>query len=169
MGQQCSALAHQGGAATSKVAGRTHRRWRDRGLRKQAATEEHSHFVRIDLVIFGLAAVDGFHREGVTEDDGNALRGAEVSEPVPGEEACNGHNQTVPLGRNSFEQWCRSGLHIAVEHDGSVVAHKTDVHTAGVQVDATGKGGLRGVEAHEVSFLFSTWLFSLGQHTTGVC
>ena len=41
--------------------------------------------------------------------------------------------------------------------------------TAGVQVDATVKGVLLGVEAPEVSFLFSTWLFSLGQHTTGVC
>src|SRR5262249_54312599 len=120
-------------------------------------------------VIVGLAAVDGFHREGVTEDEGHARRGAEVSEPVPGAEAFNGHHQTVPIGRNSFEQWFRSGLHIAVAHDFSVVAHKTDVHTAGVPVDATVKWVLLGVESHEVSFLFSTWLFSLGQHTTGVC
>src|SRR5262249_42354304 len=144
-------------------------RWIDIGLRKHASTEEHGNLVRLDLVIFGLAAVDGFHIEGVTEDEGNALRGAEVSEPVPGEDAFNGHNQTVPIGRNSFEKWFRSGLHIAVEHDVSVVAHKTDVHTAGVQVDATVKWVLLGVESHEVSFLFSMWLFSLGQHTTGVC
>jgi len=63
----------------------------------------------------------------------------------------------------------RSGLHSPVEHACSVVAHKTDVHTAGVQVDATVKWVLLGVEAHEVSFLFSRWLFSQGQHTTGVC
>jgi hypothetical protein len=40
---------------------------------------------------------------------------------------------------------------MAVEQDVPVVAHNTDVHTAGVQVDATVKGVLGGVEAHEVS------------------
>jgi hypothetical protein len=119
--------------------------------------------------MFSLAAVDGLHREGVTEDAGNALVRAAVSEPVPGEEAVNGPNQTVPIGRHRFEQGFRSGLHMAVEPDFAVVAHKTDVHTAGVQVDATGKWVLLGVEAPEVSFLLSRWLFSLGQPTTGVC
>jgi hypothetical protein len=168
-GQPCSACAQHVGAAPSQGAGRTHRRGRDRGLRPQASPEEPGPLVRIARVMFGRAAGEGFQRAGVPEDAGQARRGAEGSEPVPGAEACNGHTQTGPRGRNRFEQWCRSGLHLAVEHDGSVVAHQTDGQTAGVQVDATGKGVLLGVEAPEVSFLCSTWLFSLGQHTTGVC
>ena len=61
-----------------------------------------------------------------------------------GEEACNGDNQTVPRGPNGCEKGFRSGLHSAVEQDFPVLAHDTDIHTAGVQVDATVKGVLVG-------------------------
>ena len=56
---------------------------------------------------------------------------------------------------------------MAVEPSLAVVAHKTDGHTAGVQVDAPVKWGGLGVASPEVSFLFRPWLFSQGQHTTG--
>jgi len=101
--------------------------------------------------MFGLAAVDDVHREGVPEDEGHALRRAEISEPVPDEEAFTGRHQTVPIGRNGLQKWFRSGLHMVVEHDFPIVAHHTDVHTAGGQVDATVQGGLVGVESPEVS------------------
>jgi hypothetical protein len=120
-------------------------------LREHATAKESSNLVGIALVIFGLAAVDGLHREGMPEDKGNALRGAEVSEPVPGEDAFHGHNQTVPIGRNSLEKWFRSGFHIAVEHDVPVVAHDTDVQAARVQINTTVQWVLIGVESHEVS------------------
>jgi hypothetical protein len=84
--------------------------------------------------------MDGFHRESVPEDEGNALVSAEVSEPIPGEDAFNSDNQTVPIGRNSLEKGFRSGFHIAVEQDFPVMVHEADRHTAGVQVDATVKG-----------------------------
>src|SRR5262249_42544593 len=115
-----------------ELTGGTPRRWIDGGVREHTAAQEGRHLVGIDLGMFGLAAVDGFHREGRPEDTGKALRGAEVREPVPGEEACNGHNQTVPRGRNGLQQWCRSGLHMAVEPDCSVMAPEPDVHTAGI-------------------------------------
>jgi hypothetical protein len=38
-------------------------------------------------------------------------------------------------------------LHIAVEQDFLVLAHDTDIHTAGVQVDAPVKWVLVGVES----------------------
>jgi hypothetical protein len=98
-------------------------------------------------------------REGVTEDEGTTLFSAQVSEPIPGEEAGNGHNQTVPIGRNSLEKGFRSGLHIAVEQDCPVVAHEANVHPAGVQVDATVKWVWVGVEAHEVSSSFVSGFF----------
>jgi len=95
----------------------------------------------------------------VTEDEGNTLFSAQVSEPIPGEDAFNGYHQTVPIGRNSLEKWFRSGFHIAVEQDVPVVAHEADVHTAGVQVDATVKWVWVGVEAHEVSSSFVSGFF----------
>ena len=64
---------------------------------------------------------------------------AEVSEPVPGEDAFDSDNQTVPIGRNGLEKRFRTGFHIAVEQDLPVLVHEADIHTAGVQVDATVK------------------------------
>ena len=102
MGQQGSACAPHVGAAPDKGAGHPHRRWLARGSRQQAATEAHGHHGRIALVMFGLAAGEGWPREGVPADAGQALRGAEGRAPVPGEEAGPGDHQTVPRGRPSF-------------------------------------------------------------------
>ena len=48
----------------------------------------------IDFVVLGLAAVDRIHIERVAQDEGNALAGTQVSEPVPGEHALDGHDET---------------------------------------------------------------------------
>lgn len=148
MSQKRSALTHQVGAAPHEVTGGAPRGRIDLGLRQHAAAQEYSNLWGIDLVICGRAPVERFHREGVTKDEGNTLRSAKVSEPVPGEETCNGHNQTVPIGRNGLQKWCRSGFHMAVEQDFPVVVHDTDIHGAGMPVDATVKGVLIGVESH---------------------
>jgi hypothetical protein len=70
---------------------------------------------------------------------------------VPGEEAFAGPHEAVTRGRHGLQKGFRSGFHMAVEPDVPALAHKTDVHAAGVQVDATVKGVLVGVEAPEVS------------------
>src|SRR5678815_2871156 len=57
---------------------------RDRGLREHAATAQGGNLWRIDLVVFGLAAMDSLHREGMTEDERDTFVGPEVGEPVPG-------------------------------------------------------------------------------------
>src|SRR5439155_16327526 len=151
MGQKVSAFAPQVGAATSKVAGGTHRRWRDRGLRKQAPTEEHGNLVRIDLVVFGLAAVDGFHREGMPQHKGDPLLSTQIREPVPGEETFDSHHETLTGRGDGLEKQVGGRLHIAMEHDLTSVFHDTDLHGAGMQVDPTGKWVLVSVKSHEVS------------------
>jgi hypothetical protein len=166
--QQRRALTPQGGAAPQESTGGAHLGWIARGWLQQAAAQEYSNLVGSALVIVGRAAVERFQREGLTKDEGPTRRSAQGSEPVPGEETRHGHHQSVPRGCKSLPQWCRSGWHSAVEHDCSVRAHATDVHTAGVEVDATGKGVLVGVEAHEVAPL-SPVLDSQCQQTTGVC
>jgi hypothetical protein len=77
---------------------------------------------------------------------------------APGGETCNGHHQTVPIGRHGLQQWFRSGVHRAVEQDFSGGAHHTDVHTAGVQVEAPVKGVCCGGASPEVSSSFGSRL-----------
>jgi hypothetical protein len=50
-------------------------------------------------------------------------------------------------------QYGRSGFHIAVQQDFSVLAHDEDIHGSGMQIDPTVKLVLVGVESHEVSSL----------------
>jgi hypothetical protein len=135
MGQERSPCAPAMGAAPHAGPRGPPRDRSDRGRREPAATEPRC--PRVGLARAGPAAI------------GQAHRGAAGREPVPGAEACTGHTQPVPRGRQSVPHGCRSGRPRAVEHACSVVAHKTDGQTAGVQVEATVPGGLGG-EAHEV-------------------
>ena len=45
--------------------------------------------------MFGLAAMDGFHVEGVPQDPGDCLFSAEIGEPIPGEQAFDRDDQTL--------------------------------------------------------------------------
>src|SRR5437867_12405189 len=65
----------------------------------------------------------------------NALTGAEVSKPVPGEDAFDTDNQILSVGCNRLERWFRRGLHIPVKEDLSVLIQDAEVHGAGMQVD----------------------------------
>ena len=65
----------------------------DVGLRQHAAAQQHGDLVRVDLVVLGLAAVDGLHRERVAEHERDAFGGADVGEPVPGEHALGRDDQ----------------------------------------------------------------------------
>jgi hypothetical protein len=58
--------------------------------------------------------MDGFHLEGVSQDEGKALQSAEIGEPIPGEEAFNGDDPSVTIGGHGLEEGFGSGLHIAV-------------------------------------------------------
>jgi hypothetical protein len=73
-------------AAPQQVAARPHGRGRAIRLGQHLAAQEHGDVLGLALIIFGLAAVDRLHREGVTKDEGNTLCSAKISEPVPGED-----------------------------------------------------------------------------------
>jgi hypothetical protein len=101
--------------------------------------------------MFGLAVVDGLHIEGVPKDEGNALRRAAISQPGPGEETFNAHDQIAPLGGNGLETRVWPGRPIPVDKDLPVMVHDTHVHGPCMQIDATVKVMSLGVESHEVS------------------
>src|SRR5262249_13185848 len=45
-------------------------------------TEESADLLGVDVIVLGLAAVDGTHVERVAEDEGDAVFGAQVADPV---------------------------------------------------------------------------------------
>jgi hypothetical protein len=55
-------------AAAKQVAGFPHALGVDVGLCQHAAAKRDGNLVGVDLVGLGLAAVNGFHAEGVSED-----------------------------------------------------------------------------------------------------
>jgi hypothetical protein len=63
--------------------------------------------------------MDGFHIEGVTEDEGDVLLCAQISDPVPGEDAFNGHHDIFSVSFDGFKKgpWIRSD--IALEDNAS--------------------------------------------------
>ena len=49
----------------------------------------------VDPVVLGLAAVDGFHVSGMAKHERDLLTSAQVSEPVPGEDALDRHDEIL--------------------------------------------------------------------------
>ena len=70
---------------------------------------------------------------------------------VPGEEAFHADDDVLPVGREGPEQGVGGRVHLPVEKDLPILAQDTDVHGAGVEVDATIKLVRLGVESPEVS------------------
>lgn len=126
MGQEFSAFAHQVGAAPEQVAGGAHLSRRDRGFWEHATAQQGSNLVRINLVVFSLAAMDGLHGEGMSQDEGNVLLRTEIGEPIPGEDTFDGHDEPLTIGGNGLEERFRSGLHVAVQQDFAIVAQDAD-------------------------------------------
>jgi hypothetical protein len=92
--------------------------------------------------------MDGFHVEGMTEDEGDAFVGTEVGEPVPGEHAFDGDDETLSIRGNGFEESLRVGFHVTVKQRLTGLVEDADVHHPGMQVDAAVKWVLGGVKSH---------------------
>jgi hypothetical protein len=156
-------------ATPQEVTGAPHLGRIDLGFGEPAAAQQSGKLVGVDLVIFGLAAMAGFHVERVPQDKGDFLFSAEIGEPLPGEPAFDRDDQTLTVGSNSREEWFRSGFHLTVQQGLTIMAQEADVHGTRMQVDAAVKRVWVGVASHAVSSFLGLVGFSHGQHTTGVC
>ena len=78
---------------------------------------------------------------------------AQVSEPVPAEEALAADDQVVAEGLDEVEKGPRAAWRLTVEEDSAVGVKDTGVHGPGVQVDTGVVPVLLGVESHGGLFL----------------
>ena len=124
-------------AAAEQVAGLALGPGVDVGHREDAAAEQAGDLAGVDLVVLGLAAVDGLHGQGVAEDEGDALRASQRS---ASQYQANMHSQptTRSLRKGSMasrkasgsagRSWSKTVLPSGVED--------VDEHGSGVQIDA---------------------------------
>jgi hypothetical protein len=117
-------------------------------LREHATAEQDGDFMGVELVVFGLAAVDGLHGEGMTQDKRESVFSTEIRKPAPGKQAFGRHDPLVTVGGNGLEQRLGGGLHVAVQERFASLVENTNVHGAGVEIDAAVEGVLFGVESH---------------------
>ena len=172
MGQKCTALSGQGHAPTQQVGGRTPLGWGEpEATRGPTAAQQHSDFLGVDLVVFGLAAPwIAFHRGG--HDRGQRAyrvqpRGS--ASPVPRKQAFGSEDDLSAVGGNGFEKRLWGGWHVTVQQRFASLVEDAHVHGAGMEIDTPGKGVLLRVKSHEVSSSLCVREVSRYQHTTVVC
>jgi hypothetical protein len=54
--------------------------------------------------VFGLAAMDGLHVEGMTEDNRDSVFSTTVRQPVPGQQAFGCDEDLIAVGGNGLEK-----------------------------------------------------------------
>jgi hypothetical protein len=81
---------------------------------------------------FALAAMDSLHVEGVAEDEGDLLLGAEISKPVPDEHALGRDHDILPVGCDGPKKSLRSRFRVPMENNFSLLIQDADVHGSGM-------------------------------------
>ena len=128
MGEQGGALADEVGAAAEQVAGLAHALGVDVGQGEVAAAEQAGNLVGVDLVVLGLAPVDGLHVQGVADQEGDLLLPAQVSQPVPGEQALDADDDVGAEGGEGSEEGVGAGWQVDVADDGAGRIEDAQVH-----------------------------------------
>jgi hypothetical protein len=78
-------------------------------------------------------------------------RCTQVGEPGPRQDTFDGDDHLVPRGRDGLEQGVGTGVHMPAQHNLAILTQETDVHGAGMQVDAAVTWVWRRRAPHEVS------------------
>jgi hypothetical protein len=71
---------------------------------QQAATQERGDLERVQLVVPGLPAMDGLHRERVSEHEYETPGGADIRQPVPREHAFRRHDEIITVRCDDLEE-----------------------------------------------------------------
>ena len=120
----------------------------DIGHGKEASPQQAGGLEGIDAVILGLGPMDGPHVESVAQDEGDALIGTEIGEPVPVEDALRSDNQVLPEGFDGFEKAGPVAGEVLVKQDVAFLILNAQIKGASVKVDPAVVLMLLGIEAH---------------------
>ena len=127
VGEQLGSLAHKEVAPTQQIAGGAHCLGVDVGKGHVPSAQEVGDLVGVDAIVFRLASVDRLHIEGMAQHEGQALPGAQIRDPVPGEHALHGDHQIFPEGGDHGEEGVRFGSEIFVDEDHALLVENADV------------------------------------------
>ena len=148
--QKLCPLSGEMHSSAKQITGGTHS-WRiDIGHREHATSSEHGNLVGVNSVVFRLSAVDGFHVEGMAEDEFDTLISAQISDPVPGESAFDGDDEIVSVHFYSFQEGLPVCFDVLVEENFPLGVNDTQIHGFCVQVDSAVILVLFRVESHSV-------------------
>ncbi len=114
-------------------------------MRKHAAPKQSRDFMGINPIILSLAAMNGFHIEGMAQDKRDVLLGTQIGDPVPGEHAFGSNDDVFPERLYGVEKDFQVGSYVSVQHDLSRGIQDAQIHFLGMQVDSTVKIVLFGV------------------------
>jgi hypothetical protein len=112
---QQAALAHQVGPPSQKITRCPHFCRVRICHGKGTALEQFGDLIGIDLVVFGLAAMDGLHVQGVSQYEGDMMFGAKISHPIPGKHAFDTNNDVLKKGKDDIEQQSGIGLDVLMD------------------------------------------------------
>src|SRR5262249_11755261 len=118
------------------------------GLGEHAAAEQDGDLGGVALVVLGLAAVEGLPVQSVSEDKRDLLFLAEVGEPVPGEQALAGDDETFAEGGDGAEEGVGAGGDGLLQDGGAGGIEDADGEGPGVEVNAPIESMLLVVESH---------------------
>src|SRR4029453_6200590 len=147
-------FAHEVSTTAQQIAGGAHLGWVNISHRDHAAAQQDSDFLGIDFIVFGFAAMDGFHVKRVAQDELDSFLRAQIGQPVPAEDAFDGHDQVLAVGFDGFEESLGTGAEVTVQQNLPLGIEDTEIHPAGMQVDAAVIAVTLGIESHQVS---SSW------------
>jgi hypothetical protein len=101
--------------------------------------------------VFGLAALDGLHGEGMPADTGATCACTQVSQPIPREETFDRHDTRITIRRNDLEEGLGACLEVLLHQNLPSLVEEATIHRPGVEIDPTVCLMLCGVESPEVS------------------
>jgi hypothetical protein len=111
--------------------------------------------------------MDGFHVEGVAQDEFDVLLGAEIGQPLPTEDAFDSHDQVLPIGLDRFEESLGTGAQVAMQQNLPLWIQDAEIHPAGMQIDAAVVGVTLGIESHQGLLLMEIGHFR--EHIQSIC
>jgi hypothetical protein len=167
--QDLAASACQVRASAPQVAGRAHLTKIDRRLREHPAAQQNGDCMGVDRVVFGLAAMESFHVEGMSEDAGETFAPTPVSHPIPRAETCDRHDTIITIRRHDLEAGLGADLDVLRPQDLPSLVEEANRHRPGMEIDPTGCCRLCGVASPEVSSSVSCRFFPGASSPTVVC